>query len=93
MYPCIHAFKKKNIPHQFKEIHFEKRVVFQYDNVKSYTFLVTRQKLLELGLRSVVYIHLDLAPSDYHLFRSVQNSLNGNTFNDADKCKITFNSV
>ena len=24
----------------------------------------------------------DLAPSDYYLFRSLQNSLNGKTFND-----------
>jgi len=30
---------------------------------------------------------LDLAPSDYHLFRSLQNSLNGKNFNSLEACK------
>ena len=29
----------------------------------------------------------DLAPSDYHLFRSFQNHLNGNTFNSNEAVK------
>ena len=29
----------------------------------------------------------DLAPSDYHLIRSIQRSLNGKIFNDADDVK------
>ena len=29
----------------------------------------------------------DLAPSDYYLFRSLQNSLNGKTFNDGETVK------
>ena len=29
----------------------------------------------------------DLAPSDYYLFRSLQNSLNGKTFNDGEAVK------
>ena len=29
----------------------------------------------------------DLAPSDYYLFRSLQNSLNGKTFNDDEALK------
>ena len=29
----------------------------------------------------------DLAPSDYYLFRSLQNSLNGKTFNDNEAVK------
>lgn len=29
----------------------------------------------------------DLAPTDYYLFRSIQNSLNGKSFNNADDVK------
>ena len=29
----------------------------------------------------------DIAPSDYYLFRSLQNSLNGKTFNDHEVVK------
>ncbi|KOC62856.1 Histone-lysine N-methyltransferase SETMAR [Habropoda laboriosa] len=50
---------------------------------KPHTSLVTRQKLgARLGYSP------DLAPSDFHLFRSMQNSLNGQIFNDADDVKF-----
>jgi len=40
---------------------------------------MTRQKLRELGWEVLMHspYSLDIAPSDYHLFRSLQNSLNG----------------
>ena len=48
-----------------------------------------RQKLLQLGWE--VLIHLpysrDIAPSDFHLFRSSQNSLNGKNFHSLEDCK------
>jgi len=39
---------------------------------------MTRQKLQELGWEVLMHppYSLDVAPSDYHLFRSLQNSLN-----------------
>ena len=49
---------------------------------------MTRQKLLQLGWE--VLIHLpspDIAPSDFHLFWSLQNSLNGKNFNSLEDCK------
>ena len=52
-------------------------VIFHYDNATPHTSLANRQKLLRLGRYSP-----NLASSDYYLFRSLQNSLNGKTFND-----------
>ena len=62
-----------------------KGVIFHYDNATPNT----RQKLLRFGWE--VMLHLpyspDLAPSDYYLFRSLQNSLNGKTSNDDEAVK------
>ena len=47
-------------------------------------FLAIRQKLLRLGWEVMLHppYSPDLAPSDYYLFRFLQNSLSGKTFND-----------
>ena len=59
-------------------------VIFHDDNATPYTSLVTRQKLLNIGWNVMLHppYSPDLAPSDYYLFRSLQNYLNGKTFND-----------
>ena len=71
-----------------------KCITFHQDNTRPYVSLMTRQKLLQLGWK--VQIHLpyspDVAPSDFHLFRSLQNSLNGKNFNSLEDCKGTWNS-
>ena len=50
---------------------------------------MTTQKRLQLGWE--VLIHLlyspDIAPSDFHLFRALQNSLNGSNFIFLEDCK------
>ena len=50
---------------------------------------MTRQKLLQFNWK--VLIHLlcepDIAPLDFHLFRSSQNFLNGKNFNSLKDCK------
>ena len=52
--------------------------VFHHDNARAHTSLVTRQKLLELGWDVLPHPPYtpDLTPSDYFLFRSLQNFLN-----------------
>ena len=59
-----------------------KGVIFHQDNARPHTNLVTRKKLLELGWEVMPHLPYspDLAPSDYHLFRSLQNYLNDKKF-------------
>jgi len=66
-----------------------KGVVFHHDNARPHTSLQTRQKLLELSWDILPHppYSPDLAPSDYHLFRSLQNSLNGRRFTSEEDIK------
>ena len=56
------------------------QIVFQHDNTRQHSSLVTRQKLLEFGWDLLPHppYSPDLAPSYYHLFRFLQNFLDGN---------------
>ena len=66
-----------------------KGVIFHQDNARPHTSLATRQKLMDIGWELMLHppYSPDLAPSDYHLFRSLDNSLRGKTFNDDDAVK------
>lgn len=71
---------KQAIDQKRPELAHRKGVVFHQDNARPHTSLMTRQKLRELGWDVLTHppYSPDLAPSDYHLFRSMQNAL-GNT--------------
>ena len=64
-------------------------MIFHQDNARLHVSLMTRQKLFQLGWE--VLIHLpyppNIVPSDFHLFRSLQSSLNGKNFNSLEDCK------
>ena len=64
-------------------------IIFHHDNAIPHTFLATRQKLLRLGWEVMLHppYSPNLAPSDYYLFRFLQNSWNGKTFNDDEAVK------
>ncbi|GFU33045.1 mariner Mos1 transposase [Trichonephila clavipes] len=59
------------------------------DNARPHTSLVTRQKLLQLEWDTMPHppYSPDLAPSDYYLFRSLQNFLDGKTFTSNEEVK------
>lgn len=71
------------------ELANRKGVIFHHDNARPHTSLVTRQKLLRLGWEVMPHppYSPDLAPSDYHLFRSLQNHLNEKTFDSDEAIK------
>ena len=50
---------------------------------------MTRQKLLQLDWKVLIHplCSLDIAPLDFHLFQSLQNSLIGKNFNSLKDCK------
>ena len=66
-----------------------KCIIFRQDNTRPHASLMTRQKLLQLGWGVLIHplYSPDTAPSDFHLFRSLQNSLNGKNFSSLEGCK------
>nr|XP_033330636.1 histone-lysine N-methyltransferase SETMAR-like [Megalopta genalis] len=69
-----HAIEKKR-----PELHNTKGVVFHHDNARPHISLTTHKKLREFGWKILMHppYSPNIAPSDYHLFRSLQYSLNG----------------
>lgn len=80
---------KAAIQEKRPELANRKGVVFHQDNARPHVSLSTRQKLLELGWDVLPHppYSPDIAPSDYHLFRSLQNALNGKSFDSLDTLK------
>ena len=54
-----------------------KRIIFHQGNTRPHVSLKTRQNLLQLGWEALIHLPYspDIAPSDFHLFWSLQNSL------------------
>ena len=75
-------------------VNFGKRIIFHQDNTRPHVSLMTRQKLLQVGW--AVWCHLpyspDIAPVDFHLFQSLQNTCNGSG-NSMEKISIPWKTV
>lgn len=72
-----------------------RNIRFLHDNAKPHVSMMTQGKLEELGWEVLPHAPYspDLAPSDYHLFRSMQHSLRGKKFknnNEIQKWLIEF---
>ena len=80
---------KATLNKKHPELVNRKCIIFHQYNARPRVSLMTRQKLLQVG--SEVLIHPpyspDIIPSDFHFFQSLQNSLNGKTFNSLEECK------
>ena len=65
------------------------RVYFLHDNTRPHVAKSTREKLLELGWVTIPHpaYSPDLAPTDYHLFRSLSNHLREKKFDDESSLK------
>ena len=82
----------KEIKEKRPELATFKGVIFYQVNARPHTSLVTRKQLLELGAEVLPHplYSPNLAPSDYHVFRSLQNHLNGKTFDWNEAVKNEF---
>uniref|UniRef100_A0A914HQ22 Transposase n=1 Tax=Globodera rostochiensis TaxID=31243 RepID=A0A914HQ22_GLORO len=60
-------------------------VILQHDNARPHTANMTKMALQELGWEVLPHppYSPDVAPSDYHLFRSLSNALSGVTLENA----------
>lgn len=64
-----------------------KQIILHHDNARPHTALATRQKIADLSWEILSHppYSPDLAPSDFHLFLSLQNFLNGKKYkNETD---------
>ena len=65
------------------------RVYFLHDNARPHIALKTKKKILDLKWTTIPHpaYSPDLAPTDYHLFRSLANDLSEKSFENEDQIK------
>ena len=68
----------------------QNEIYYLHDNARPHVAKSTRQKLLDLGWITVAHppYSPDLAPTDYHLFRSLSNHLRDKKFDDENDVRI-----
>ena len=66
-----------------------KDIILHHDNARSYAALGIRQKIAEVDWKILSHppYSPNIAPSDYHLFLSLQNFLTGKKFKNEEDIK------
>jgi [histone H3]-lysine36 N-dimethyltransferase SETMAR len=62
-------------------------MIIQHNNTRAHSAKKTKQKIKDLGWEVLPHSP-DIAPSDYHLFRSMQHFFSGMTFKNIDDIRI-----
>ena len=85
---------KAALDEKHPELVNRKRIIFHQDNSRLHVSLMSGQKLLQLGWELLIHLPYssDIAPSDFHLLKSLQNSLNGKMTIPWKTVKGTWNS-
>ena len=79
----------KAIKEKRPELTNRKGIMSHHDNARSHIFSNTYEIIgAWLGSDVASPIHPDLTPSDYHLFRNLQNFLNGKNFSNNDDLNL-----
>ena len=80
---------KAALDEKHPELANRKCIIFHQGNRRPHVSLMTRQKLLQLGWEVLIHplYSPDIVTLDFHLFQSLQNSLNGKNFNSLEDCK------
>ena len=75
------------------ELRHRRNVVFHMDNARPHVALATKEKLKDFGWEVLQHppYSPDIAPSDFHLSRSLQNHLDLRLFNSTDEIKKVLN--
>uniref|UniRef100_A0A1I7U6J1 HTH_48 domain-containing protein n=1 Tax=Caenorhabditis tropicalis TaxID=1561998 RepID=A0A1I7U6J1_9PELO len=70
------------------------QIYFLHDNARPHVAKVTRQKIQELGWMILPHppYSPDMAPTDYHLFRSLNHFLDGKEFHNQDDLRTAIQS-
>ena len=65
------------------------KVLLQHDNAKPHTILKTREVISSFGWTTISHppYSPDLAPSDFHLFKPLKESLRGRHFSSTEEVK------